>query len=105
MKKTFLVYFFLSVFILSITFFVCILEAYGYDEGTLNTSSAHTKYKIIGYITYIGRQIGYNFFRDSIIFSSFLIQFSIIIDGLLISSITTFIHLIVGRKITADNSL
>ena len=53
MKKIFLVYFFLSVLILSLTFFVCILDAYGYDEGTLTTSSAQAKYKIIGYITYV----------------------------------------------------
>ena len=98
MRKIFLVYFFLSVLILSLTFFVCILEAYGYDEGTLTTSSAQAKHQIIGYITYIGRYIGNNFFRNSIIFSTIIIQFAIIIDSLLISSIFAFFHLIVGRK-------
>lgn len=104
MRKLFLVYFFLSVLILSLTFFVCILDAYGYDEGTLTTSSAQAKYKIIGYITYVGRCIGNNFFRNSIIFSSIMIQFAIIIDGLIISSIFSFIHLIVRRIKTAAKS-
>ena len=97
MRKTFLLYFILSVIILSLTFFVCILEAYGYEEGTLNTSSAQAKHEIIGYITYTGRYIGNNLFRDSIVFSSIMIQLAIIIDGLLISSIFTFIQLIVRK--------
>ena len=104
MRKIFLVYFFLSVLILSLTFFFCILEAYGYDEGTLTTSSAQAKHEIIGYITYTGRYIGNNLFRNSITFSTIIIQFAIITDALLISSIFTFIHLIVGRKKTAANN-
>ncbi len=104
MKKIFLVYFFLSVLILSLIFFVCILEAYGYDEGTLTTSSAQAKHEIIGYITYTGRYIGNKLFKNSIIFSTIMIQFAIIIDALLISSIFTFIHLIVGKKKTAANN-
>jgi hypothetical protein len=104
MRKFFLAYFFLSVVILSLTFFVCIIEAYGYDEGTLTTNSAKTKHEIIGYISYTGRYIGNNIFRNSIMFSTFMIQFAIIIDALLISSIFTFIRLILGRKKTAANS-
>ena len=104
MRKIFLVYFLLSVLILSLTFFVCILDAYGYDEGTLTTSSAQAKHEIIGYITYTGRYIGNNFFRNSITFPTIIIQLAIIIDALLISSIFTFIHLILGRKKTAANS-
>jgi hypothetical protein len=76
-------------------------QAYGYDEGTLTTSSAQAKYKIIGYITYTGRYIGNNLFRNSIVFSTIIIQLAIIVDALLISSIFTFIHLIIGRKKTA----
>jgi hypothetical protein len=98
MRKIFLAYFFLSVVILSLTFFVCIIEAYGYDEGPLTTNSAKTKHEIIGYITYTGRYIGNNLFRNSVIFSTIIIQFAIIIDALLISSIFTFIHLIIGRE-------
>jgi hypothetical protein len=104
MRKIFLVYFILSVIILSITFFVCILEAYGYDEGTLTTSSAQAKHKIIGYITYTSRYIGKNLFRNSIVFSTIFIQFAIIIDALLISSIFTFIHLIVRRAKISSTS-
>lgn len=97
MRKTFLLYFILSVIILSITFFICILDAYGYEEGTLNTSSGKTKHEIIGYITYAGRFIGNNLFKDSIVFSSIIIQLAIIIDGLLISSTISFIQLIVRK--------
>jgi len=95
MRKTFLWCFIFSVIILSLTFFVCILEAYGYEEGIFNTSSAEAKHKIISYIIYTGVFIGNNYFRNSIIFSSIMIQIAIIIDGLLISSIFTFIQLIV----------
>ena len=101
MRKTFLVYLIISVLILSLTFFVCILDAYEYEMGTLNTSSAQAKYKIIGYISYTGRFIGNNLFRNSTLFSSIMIQFSIILDGLLISSIFTFLHLILEKIKTA----
>ena len=68
------------------------------------TGSAQAKHEIIGYITYTGRYIGNNLFRNSITFSTIIIQFAIITDALLISSIFTFIHLIVGRKKTAANN-
>jgi len=101
MRNTFLFVFFISALILSISFSICIFEAYGYDEGTINTSSAHAKHEIIGYITYLGRYVGDNLFNESELFSSIIIQFSIIIDAFLISVIVMVVNLIIGRIKTA----
>jgi hypothetical protein len=104
MRKTFVLYFFISFLFLFITFIVCIFEAYGFDEGTIETSNAQTKHKIIGCITYIGRYLGDNYFNESKIFASFIIQFSIFIDAFIISVTLMVVNFMIVRIKTAANS-
>lgn len=81
------------------TFSFCIFEAIGFEEGTLQSQSAKTKYTIIGCITFSIRHLGNNVFAESKIIDALFLPLSIIIDALGLGVIASSIHLIINKLI------